>query len=794
MTNEIQQIKKDILELLKTDNSNLNVVVVPIEQGCYSVSVLAKENSDFKIKDIDIVKRINSVEKIKRIFFNNIVFDKSFDSLSSMINIISCNNHISTQEQNSIIKNNNTGFYFENCIFEMQILFIANITCSGLCFDKCVFSNSILINSSNITSLSFDSCNLKEGIVISNTRLLVSLNFENLINKDILISFVKVEFQSGIEFVLDDKRDLKELKFEAIVFKEPMLFHNIFNLSESLIYKSKVCMNDIVFEEPVQFMQTKFKNGFEFSNVTFKKEVIFTEDFINANYNKNAIFNNLTFYKKFNFKNFFNSDIQEIEINNCNFKDKFEFPKQKEYKQKIKIIDTIFDDRVDFVENAFLNDLMIKNCVFSKDLSFKQTKFIKSFDFIENKVKDNIDFSDVSFEISPNFQSSIFEKLVILYKTKFKEIPNFYSASFSSSAVLDMPLVDIKDYSFNHLKYEIKNKNDLIDIKGIRECLNIFKNALLKTNNILEASKYKVLELYTKELELDYKLKNKENKEEKITIKERFDRWFLKLNRATSDHHTDFLKILLFTLSVIGGYFMINFGLSSEIVANNFDYLVGKAQPIENYTKMVFNSFDLKNFAFSTLCVLCFIVYITLVLTFSKFKKLLGILGAVGIIGILCSPNIITPFLGAFSEDARNHYLYKAIDDLDDKKALELARIILPNDKDLKEFKPSKAILSQNAKLEQISIFDKTDLSVNFIYEQSNQDKNEQSIYKAKKILKDYKDELKSSKLLNESPELKRAIAIDGGVSRLNIAYYLVLAFCIFALQKTMRKNSIIPS
>lgn len=191
---------------------------------------------------------------------------------------------------------------------------------------------------------------------------------------------------------------------------------------------------------------------------------------------------------------------------------------------------------------------------------------------------------------------------------------------------------------------------------------------------------------------------------------------------------------------------------------------------------------------------LLFIAYICFVALLYKIKELLVFFALIGIVGIYYNPSIITPFLGAFSEDARNHYLYKAIDDLDDKKALKLARIILPNDKDLKEFEPSKTILSKNAKLEQISIFDKTDLSVNFIYEQSNQDKNEQSIYKAKKILKDYKDELKSSKLLDESPELKRAVAIDGGVSRLNIAYYLVFAFCIFALQKTMRKNSIIPS
>ncbi|MBZ7993566.1 MULTISPECIES: hypothetical protein [unclassified Campylobacter] len=785
---EILEIKKDILELLKTDNSNLNVVVNFIEQGFYSVNIFSKKENRFKIQSINMAKRINGIEKIKRIHFNNIVFDKSFENLFSMINIFSCNNYISTQESNTMIKNNNMSFYFNRCKFEMKEIFLSYIASSGLCFYECIFDEDVVLSYCVLASLYFESCNIKKNISIIDTKLSTLPLFKDLINKDISIFFINVEFQNGFEMFSSHIKDVKELCFKSIVFKKSVLLHDASNPLNSSVYESKLYMSDIVFEEPMWFMKTQFKNGFEFSNVTFKKEVIFTEDFINANYNKNAIFNNLTFYKKINFKNFLNSDIQEIEINNCNFKDKFEFPKQKEYKQKIKIIDTTFDDRVDFVENAFCNNLVIKNCVFSKDLSFKQTKFIKSFDFIENKVKDNIDFSDVIFEISPNFQSSVFEKLVILYKTKFKEIPNFYSASFSSSAVLDMPLVDIKDYSFNHLKNERKNKNDLIDIKGVRECLNIFKNALLKTNNILEASKYKVLELYAKELELDYKLEHKKELEEKITIKERFDRWFLKLNRTTSDHHTDFLKIFLFTLSVIGGYFMINFGLSfDEKIISSICNLVDLGLAMYGISVVIFLLclgyeflFVLKGFSkdkgwlifiFLAICVAWFcLAYSFNVSEFSVFLPMIfiGILAMIfillannikytfisfataGFIGILCNPSIITPFLGAFSEDARNHYLYKAIDELDSQKALDLSKQILA--------------------------------------------KEPTSKLNAKKTLKDYKDELKSSDLLDKAPELKRAIAIDCGVSRLNIAYYLVFAFCIFALQKTMRKNSIIPS
>lgn len=74
-----------------------------------------------------------------------------------------------------------------------------------------------------------------------------------------------------------------------------------------------------------------------------------------------------------------------------------------------------------------------------------------------------------------------------------------------------------------------------------------------------------------------------------------------------------------------------------------------------------------------------------------------------GFIDILCNPSIITPFLG----DTRNYCLYKAIEELDSQKALDLSKHILAKD-------PTNEL-------------------------------------NAKKILKGYKDELKSSKLLEKS-------------------------------------------
>ncbi|WP_267524945.1 hypothetical protein [Campylobacter sp. MG1] len=719
MTEEMQQIKneirQDFVEIFKIDkhsNIDIDITIYP-NRDCD----ICLTNLTSKISRIQIwtPKNIRHFDKIKSVMFDGIYFDLSLDSVyifSKLFNILDND------------KQNNIDYTFIDCKFRYCYFDFNHIAFNSfIMFHGCEFLEEVIFSNSTIYVLGFHECIIRKSITFKQIKFLNILTFNNV--KDIDIYFNGVVFEKKVNFFNFGIKDFNEVRFNFVEFNYFEFYSQRNKIGDlPLICKCKFYMKNIVFKENVLFSDIKFEGGLFLYYLEFKKNVNITNSFKDNNFNGILKLEGFTLHQPYNFNFINNLSNTQIFVYDTKFKSHLVFPNLQKMSKNVSFINTIFEEDVKF-ENSTFNDIFIlKNCVFNKDLSFKQTKFIKSFDFIENKVKDNIDFSCVSFEISPNFQSSIFEKLVILYKTKFKEIPNLYSASFSSSAVLDMPLVDIKNYPFNHLKDEIKNKNDLIDIKGVRECLNIFKNALLKTNNILEASKYKVLEFYAKELELDYKL---EDKEEKIIIKEQFDRWFLKLNRTTSDHHTDFLKILLFTLSVIGGYFIANLYNELFVYDDKFFYI-------------------LPSFVFLAFLSGIFIVS-------KKAKKIACswyLMSVVGLCGIFYSPNIITPFLGAFSEYARNHYLYKAIDELDSQKALDLSKQILA--------------------------------------------KEPTSELNAKKILKDYKDELKSSDLLDKAPELKRAVAIDGGVSRLNIAYYLVLAFCIFALQKTMRKNSIIPS
>ena len=97
-------------------------------------------------------------------------------------------------------------------------------------------------------------------------------------------------------------------------------------------------------------------------------------------------------------------------------------------------------------------------------------------------------------------------------------------------------------------KYDIEsnvNKSLIYFINDFRDSFRILKNALIKDNNLLDASEFHKYELYSKEIELD----SKETK----TLKDKVEKWQLWFYRNLCDHHTDLvlnLKWLVYTIAL----------------------------------------------------------------------------------------------------------------------------------------------------------------------------------------------------------------------------------------------------
>lgn len=877
---------------------------IEVNKGKLEIIVgISNPNHNLEYKIQDITPNSIKIDYLLKVIFKNISFDCSKHLIKRYIALFS---NAFIEIDKSVLENDNysdfinifTSLSFEKCNFYIQ----DRTTLDGfnffndLTFIDCYFSNKLLIGECIFEKkFIFETRkNQKHELFVMNTRF--KDNCEIILNTDEdTLELSKVQFDKEFDCIKCNLHNIKSIFFNEVVFEDyfyvaDRLDFGIKTILLPIDFKASIIFKDVIFKKETDFSQTEFKQDITLDTLTFHEKVAFGSCVtLKSDMDEILKLDNITFLSDVDFSKVSFVNII-LHIEKTVFEKSFSLTIADDYKSNINkfskglvIQNSTFKDDVNLSNCCFNCEVRISNCTFKGYVKIHRSYFQDKVQFKKNIVNKVIDFDISEFKEEVIFDYTIFNDTLSLLFVMFQKAPKIALAKFTNSANIQTFNLRIgaSNEELNEDCYREENiENTMKELEARTDTYRLMKDQAIKNNDLLVATENKKSELYARELELDYckkiyGIKYPSIMYQKTTweirnfkIVEMVDRVFLKLNRAISDHHTDFLKILLFTLSVIGVYFIINiilsfslFGLKDNSLSNivllsvlalNTLFLMCllfkrakrdlKSILSEQMSFKIQNLFKYFgryscNLKYGKYLLILLVLFLFLIIYFVDSMMVLSIIlplafalalfviitlfyedskatilddidniaifkikhtalsfAIFGIIGIVISPSIITPFLGAFSEDARNHYLYKAIDELDDKKALELARIILPNDKDLKKFESSKTILSKNAKLEQISIFDKTDLSVNFIYEQSNQDKNEQSIYKAKKILKDYKDELKSSKLLDESPELKRAVAIDGGVSRLNIAYYLVLAFCIFALQKTMRKNSIIPS
>ncbi|EAJ0895686.1 pentapeptide repeat-containing protein, partial [Campylobacter coli] len=191
-----------------------------------------------------------------------------------------------------------------------------------------------------------------------------------------------------------------------------------------------------------------------------------------------------------------------------------------------------------------------------------------------------------------------------------------------------------------------KPKNETAN--DFRDSFRNFKSALIKDNNLLDASNFHKYELYCKEIEL-------ENKKDK-TLKDKIDKWQLFFYHKLCDHHTDILQSLNSLILVIG-----IFVLSSVVMVFGFNYSLGYKPILEhwyfsldfynhhinsiiqdNYLfvvkvnfAMLFSYLILVGFALCLKCIRGFFIIISYAITLSV---------------LVVSPKILIPAMGFFTD------------------------------------------------------------------------------------------------------------------------------------------------
>ncbi|ECR2278083.1 pentapeptide repeat-containing protein, partial [Campylobacter jejuni] len=157
------------------------------------------------------------------------------------------------------------------------------------------------------------------------------------------------------------------------------------------------------------------------------------------------------------------------------------------------------------------------NCHFKKEVYFKNNDFKQVF-FRNSKFNNNIHFNNSIFKDYADFHECEFEKTANFYRVRFDKTPNFSQAIFKGNlnAVntnLNFTFDDLQErikqeYAFYETQRTAKEAGVIPNLyqeksldkfaNDFRDSFRIFKNALIKDNNLLDASNFHKYELYCK--------------------------------------------------------------------------------------------------------------------------------------------------------------------------------------------------------------------------------------------------------------------------------------------------------
>ena len=356
-------------------------------------------------------------------------------------------------------------------------------------------------------------------------------------------------------------------------------------------------------------------------------------------------------------------EFKELSLNNSIFSENIKF--KEETKIKYLYANSSKFKKYFFIQNCTIENISLLKNKFENRCYFVDSKFGYEQDK-DNKAElnfsnahfiDNAIFNNSVFNGNTDFHECEFEKTACFYGVKFDKVPNFSQAQFKGSlnavnANLNFDFENlenkIEQEHIKHNKKENANKPLAHFANDFRDSFRVFKNALIKDNNLLDASEFHKYELYSKEIELDSK-KTK-------TLRDKVDKWQLWFYRKLCDHHTDILKSFHSLMLVIG-----LFGLVSLGVIVGFDYCLGY-KPILSHLYMIKEIYDahiqsfikthtLYTFAFNIFILAFYLVILVCLISVKYLREVfIGVSYFIVISILLISPKILIPAMGIFTD------------------------------------------------------------------------------------------------------------------------------------------------
>ncbi|ECO7059770.1 pentapeptide repeat-containing protein, partial [Campylobacter jejuni] len=639
----------------------------------------------------------------------------------------------------------------------------------------------------------------------------------------------------------------------------------------------------------------KFNDNVYFNNSVFKDYT----DFHECEFEKTACFYGVRFDKAPNFSACYFKEPKAVNLINVDI-DKLDFKSLEQY-IKDKYQDETCENKQEIIEEQRNNNCKLKCAKHLKD-SFRVIKdiLITQNNTLEAQEWHKLELyakeKELEIQLGGDNKDSIrnnrkIKKLQIKKNnyevnmfSKFKDLGDIY-VKICDFVVCFIMLIGRSIFGFLLSIIEIFCNV----IKSICKIIQIILSCIFCITSIDRILKLEYLKFYRKISSLGKTMLD-------------FTLWFdcilLQVYRNTSNHHTNFLKILNFTILMISLYafmgfvfsktinFISSFNSVSIIIANYF-ILFALIMVFFNVKRQLYQQGGILFFGIFGIFIIlmmsfllpvyiptfCFLVYFASILFFyllflCEIKLFVFILRLVAygclIVVIILKPQLINPFVGIFSSDKLYESQFeKSLNDLNASAIVNLASI-LQNDFNLHlkdqnisftELNSAKALIMANKeKLKEIlskvyndkyesdykkvlnELENNTSNVKNIIEEIDNKNNNSVVSAQLNKFLKlnfsqeiDILYAIKSNFSISEklSPEqmalfdqkdsqdkLKSVLAllkfkssfegilevinqdeiIQNIIKSTSVLYSIILLLCIFSLQKTARKNSIVPS
>lgn len=352
---------------------------------------------------------------------------------------------------------------------------------------------------------------------------------------------------------------IKEIK-KAFNLSEDSKIHQTFSSRskkdrDSWIIGDETCPKTIIHNLDYRIFK---KYDLTFKNCEFICPII-----IHGNFTNSIRFDRCVF--KGQFKSDKWANLKNISLIDCIIEKAVDI-KAVVFDSEIYLKNTNFNDDIRIFETKFNDSLTISSCNFKQESSFKDCIFNKKVNFSDSKFSNKAIFNNSKFSKYTDFREVIFKDIASFYNTTFTQAPNFSTCMFDKVNGVNFININIdkidldsikQDFISNYendekykkaldkltsnkitLDQQALDKNDLEELdknstnykkdkailesehkiryaNNARDSFRTIKNVLIANNNLLDASNFHKLELYAKEIELEYKIEQESTNKHK---------------------------------------------------------------------------------------------------------------------------------------------------------------------------------------------------------------------------------------------------------------------------------------